>query len=148
MSTPFTPSFLPPSLPPHPFPQSTLVCMVTLKELKHCPGHYHCMTDRGGCRDISQFKCLTSLMTCGMVVQWAVGNKVEDPCLSSAKSYIVQVQVNIPFNKNGTLQQSHVSSNCHLLSFLRLFEGPSPRKIEKLKTLLCYFRRVTQTSKH
>lgn len=30
----------------------------------------------------------------------------------------------------------------------RLFEGSSTRKIEKLKTLLCYFRRVTQTSKH
>lgn len=30
----------------------------------------------------------------------------------------------------------------------RLFEGSSPRKIEKLKTLLCYFRKVTQTSKH
>ncbi|KAM4600011.1 poly(ADP-ribose) glycohydrolase [Fundulus diaphanus] len=30
------------------------------------------------------------------------------------------------------------------INFYRLFEGPSPRKIEKLKTLLCYFRRVTQ----
>lgn len=29
----------------------------------------------------------------------------------------------------------------------RLFEGSSPKKIEKLKTLLCYFQRVTQTSK-
>lgn len=35
----------------------------------------------------------------------------------------------------------------NLLSF-RLFEGSSPKKIEKLKTLLCYFRRVTQTSKY
>ncbi|KAG7262738.1 hypothetical protein CRUP_038257 [Coryphaenoides rupestris] len=26
-----------------------------------------------------------------------------------------------------------------------MFEGSSSRKIEKLKTLLCYFRRVTQT---
>lgn len=32
--------------------------------------------------------------------------------------------------------------------FCRLFEGSSPRKIEKLKTLFCYFRTVTQTSKH
>ncbi|XP_063347771.1 poly(ADP-ribose) glycohydrolase isoform X1 [Pelmatolapia mariae] len=32
------------------------------------------------------------------------------------------------------------------INFYRLFEGPSPRKIEKLKTLLCYFRRVTQTT--
>ncbi|XP_017287356.1 poly(ADP-ribose) glycohydrolase [Kryptolebias marmoratus] len=31
------------------------------------------------------------------------------------------------------------------INFYRLFEGSSPRKIEKLKTLLCYFRRVTQT---
>lgn len=30
------------------------------------------------------------------------------------------------------------------INFCRLFEGSSPRKIEKLKTLLCYFRRVTQ----
>lgn len=32
--------------------------------------------------------------------------------------------------------------------FFRLFEGSSQRKIEKLKTLLCYFRRVTQTSEY
>lgn len=31
--------------------------------------------------------------------------------------------------------------------YFRLFEGNSLRKIEKLKTLLCYFRRVTKTSK-
>uniref|UniRef100_A0A665VVH2 poly(ADP-ribose) glycohydrolase n=1 Tax=Echeneis naucrates TaxID=173247 RepID=A0A665VVH2_ECHNA len=31
------------------------------------------------------------------------------------------------------------------INFYRLFEGSSQRKIEKLKTLLCYFRRVTQT---
>uniref|UniRef100_A0A8C5NDY4 poly(ADP-ribose) glycohydrolase n=1 Tax=Gouania willdenowi TaxID=441366 RepID=A0A8C5NDY4_GOUWI len=31
------------------------------------------------------------------------------------------------------------------INFYRLFEGSSSRKIEKLKTLLCYFRRVTQT---
>ncbi|XP_015254109.1 PREDICTED: poly(ADP-ribose) glycohydrolase-like [Cyprinodon variegatus] len=31
------------------------------------------------------------------------------------------------------------------INFYRLFEGSSPRKIEKLKTLLCYFRRVTET---
>uniref|UniRef100_UPI0037E88877 poly(ADP-ribose) glycohydrolase n=1 Tax=Semicossyphus pulcher TaxID=241346 RepID=UPI0037E88877 len=31
------------------------------------------------------------------------------------------------------------------INFYRLFEGPSSRKIEKLKTLLCYFRRVTET---
>lgn len=36
---------------------------------------------------------------------------------------------------------------CVSLSFSRLFEGSSSRKIEKLKTLLCYFRRVTETSK-
>ncbi|CAF98668.1 unnamed protein product, partial [Tetraodon nigroviridis] len=30
------------------------------------------------------------------------------------------------------------------INFYRLFEGSSMRKIEKLKTLLCYFRRVTQ----
>ncbi|XP_036430126.1 poly(ADP-ribose) glycohydrolase isoform X3 [Colossoma macropomum] len=37
-------------------------------------------------------------------------------------------------------------SNYPEINFYRLFEGSSPRKIEKLKTLLCYFRRVT-TSK-
>lgn len=31
------------------------------------------------------------------------------------------------------------------INFYRLFEGSSPRKIEKLKTLLCYFRKVTHT---
>uniref|UniRef100_A0A673HJK5 poly(ADP-ribose) glycohydrolase n=1 Tax=Sinocyclocheilus rhinocerous TaxID=307959 RepID=A0A673HJK5_9TELE len=31
------------------------------------------------------------------------------------------------------------------ISFYRLFEGSSSRKIEKLKTLLCYFRRVTES---
>lgn len=36
---------------------------------------------------------------------------------------------------------------CVSLSFSRLFEGSSSRKIEKLKTLLCYFRRVTESSK-
>lgn len=30
------------------------------------------------------------------------------------------------------------------INFYRLFEGSSSRKIEKLKTLLCYFRRVTE----
>ncbi|KAL0964811.1 hypothetical protein UPYG_G00329300 [Umbra pygmaea] len=30
------------------------------------------------------------------------------------------------------------------INFSRLFEGPCPRKIEKLKTLLCYFKYVTQ----
>lgn len=30
------------------------------------------------------------------------------------------------------------------INFNRLFEGSSPRKIEKLKTLFCYFRRVTE----
>ncbi|XP_061087122.1 poly(ADP-ribose) glycohydrolase-like isoform X2 [Conger conger] len=30
------------------------------------------------------------------------------------------------------------------INFCRLFEGSSPRKIEKLKTLLCYFKRVTE----
>ncbi|XP_066535232.1 poly(ADP-ribose) glycohydrolase isoform X2 [Hoplias malabaricus] len=34
-------------------------------------------------------------------------------------------------------------SNYPEINFYRLFEGSSPRKIEKLKTLLCYFRRVT-----
>ncbi|XP_013860568.1 poly(ADP-ribose) glycohydrolase [Austrofundulus limnaeus] len=36
-------------------------------------------------------------------------------------------------------------SNYPEINFCRLFEGSSPRKIEKLKTLLCYFQRVTQT---
>ncbi|KAG5267057.1 hypothetical protein AALO_G00239390 [Alosa alosa] len=31
------------------------------------------------------------------------------------------------------------------INFYRLFEGSSPRKIEKLKTLLCYFLRVTES---
>ncbi|XP_073691101.1 LOW QUALITY PROTEIN: poly(ADP-ribose) glycohydrolase [Garra rufa] len=31
------------------------------------------------------------------------------------------------------------------INFYRLFEGSSSRKIEKLKTLLCYFRRVTES---
>lgn len=31
------------------------------------------------------------------------------------------------------------------INFYRLFEGSSQRKIEKLKTLLCYFRRVTES---
>ncbi|KAM6997259.1 poly(ADP-ribose) glycohydrolase [Tautogolabrus adspersus] len=31
------------------------------------------------------------------------------------------------------------------INFYRLFEGSSTRKIEKLKTLLCYFRRVSKT---
>ncbi|XP_041117049.1 poly(ADP-ribose) glycohydrolase isoform X2 [Polyodon spathula] len=35
-------------------------------------------------------------------------------------------------------------SNYPDINFHRLFEGSSPRKIEKLKTLLCYFRRVTE----
>lgn len=34
-----------------------------------------------------------------------------------------------------------------LLAFFRLFEGRSSRKPEKLKTLFCYFRRVTEKSK-
>ncbi|XP_061084581.1 poly(ADP-ribose) glycohydrolase-like [Conger conger] len=35
-------------------------------------------------------------------------------------------------------------SNYPEINFNRLFEGPSHRKTEKLKTLLCYFRRVTE----
>ncbi|XP_033886917.3 poly(ADP-ribose) glycohydrolase-like isoform X2 [Acipenser ruthenus] len=35
-------------------------------------------------------------------------------------------------------------SNYPDINFHRLFEGSSPSKIEKLKTLLCYFRRVTE----
>ncbi|KAM4624075.1 poly(ADP-ribose) glycohydrolase isoform 2-T2 [Polymixia lowei] len=35
-------------------------------------------------------------------------------------------------------------SNYPDINFCRLFEGASPRKIEKLKTLMCYFKRVTQ----
>ncbi|XP_071371738.1 poly(ADP-ribose) glycohydrolase [Centroberyx affinis] len=35
-------------------------------------------------------------------------------------------------------------SNYPEINFYRLFEGSSPKKIEKLKTLLCYFRRVTK----
>lgn len=30
----------------------------------------------------------------------------------------------------------------------RLFEGKNPRKAEKLKTLFCYFRRVTEKRKY
>ncbi|XP_034754333.1 poly(ADP-ribose) glycohydrolase [Etheostoma cragini] len=36
-------------------------------------------------------------------------------------------------------------SNYPEINFYRLFDGSSPKKIEKLRTLLCYFRRVTQT---
>lgn len=36
-------------------------------------------------------------------------------------------------------------SNYPEINFYRLFEGSSSRKIEKLKTLLCYFRRITTT---
>ncbi|XP_051946654.1 poly(ADP-ribose) glycohydrolase-like [Xyrauchen texanus] len=36
-------------------------------------------------------------------------------------------------------------SNYPEINFYRLFEGSFPRKIEKLKTLLCYFRRVTES---
>ncbi|KAM6916376.1 poly(ADP-ribose) glycohydrolase [Xenentodon cancila] len=44
-------------------------------------------------------------------------------------------------------RNSRKSEYCNYpeINFYRLFEGPSTRKIEKLKTLLCYFRRVTQT---
>lgn len=36
-------------------------------------------------------------------------------------------------------------SNFPDINFCRLFEGSNPRKIEKLKTLFCYFKRVTTT---
>ncbi|XP_054455815.1 poly(ADP-ribose) glycohydrolase [Anoplopoma fimbria] len=44
-------------------------------------------------------------------------------------------------------RNSRKSEYCNYpeINFYRLFEGSSPRKIEKLRTLLCYFRRVTQT---
>ncbi|XP_028279721.1 poly(ADP-ribose) glycohydrolase isoform X2 [Parambassis ranga] len=44
-------------------------------------------------------------------------------------------------------RNSRKSEYCNYpeINFNRFFEGSSPRKIEKLKTLLCYFRRVTQT---
>nr|XP_046257073.1 poly(ADP-ribose) glycohydrolase [Scatophagus argus]XP_046257074.1 poly(ADP-ribose) glycohydrolase [Scatophagus argus]XP_046257075.1 poly(ADP-ribose) glycohydrolase [Scatophagus argus]XP_046257076.1 poly(ADP-ribose) glycohydrolase [Scatophagus argus] len=44
-------------------------------------------------------------------------------------------------------RNSRKSEYCNYpeINFYRLFEGSSPRKIEKLKTLLCYFRRVTQS---
>uniref|UniRef100_A0A8D0APV9 poly(ADP-ribose) glycohydrolase n=1 Tax=Sander lucioperca TaxID=283035 RepID=A0A8D0APV9_SANLU len=44
-------------------------------------------------------------------------------------------------------RNSRKSEYCNYpeINFYRLFDGSSPRKIEKLKTLLCYFRRVTQT---
>lgn len=44
-------------------------------------------------------------------------------------------------------RNSRKSEYCNYpeINFYRLFEGSSPRKMEKLKTLLCYFRRVTQT---
>ncbi|XP_051769602.1 poly(ADP-ribose) glycohydrolase-like isoform X2 [Ctenopharyngodon idella] len=35
-------------------------------------------------------------------------------------------------------------SNYPDINFNRLFEGPSPKKLEKLKTLLCYFERITR----
>uniref|UniRef100_A0A3B3ZBC6 PARG catalytic Macro domain-containing protein n=1 Tax=Periophthalmus magnuspinnatus TaxID=409849 RepID=A0A3B3ZBC6_9GOBI len=43
-------------------------------------------------------------------------------------------------------RNSRKSEYCNYpeINFYRLFEGSSTRKIEKLKTLLCYFRRVTQ----
>ncbi|KAM9809269.1 poly(ADP-ribose) glycohydrolase [Syngnathus typhle] len=44
-------------------------------------------------------------------------------------------------------RNSRKSEYCNYpeINFYRLFEGSSPRKIEKLKTLFCYFRRVSQT---
>ncbi|XP_029305779.1 poly(ADP-ribose) glycohydrolase [Cottoperca gobio] len=44
-------------------------------------------------------------------------------------------------------RNSRKSEYCNYpeINFYRLFEGSSPRKIEKLRTLLCYFRKVTQT---
>ncbi|XP_068184210.1 poly(ADP-ribose) glycohydrolase isoform X2 [Antennarius striatus] len=44
-------------------------------------------------------------------------------------------------------RNSRKSEYCNYpeINFYRLFEGSSSRKIEKLKTLFCYFRRVTQT---
>uniref|UniRef100_A0A671Y427 poly(ADP-ribose) glycohydrolase n=1 Tax=Sparus aurata TaxID=8175 RepID=A0A671Y427_SPAAU len=43
-------------------------------------------------------------------------------------------------------RNSRKSEYCNYpeINFYRLFEGSSSRKIEKLKTLLCYFRRVSQ----
>lgn len=44
-------------------------------------------------------------------------------------------------------RNSRKSEYCNYpeINFYRLFEGTSTRKIEKLKTLFCYFRRVTQS---
>ncbi|XP_059215112.1 poly(ADP-ribose) glycohydrolase [Centropristis striata] len=44
-------------------------------------------------------------------------------------------------------RNSRKSEYCNYpeINFYRLFDGSSTRKIEKLRTLLCYFRRVTQT---
>ncbi|XP_062286812.1 poly(ADP-ribose) glycohydrolase isoform X2 [Scomber scombrus] len=44
-------------------------------------------------------------------------------------------------------RNSRKSEYCNYpeINFYRLFEGSSPRKIEKLKTLFCYFRKITQT---
>ncbi|XP_061546928.1 poly(ADP-ribose) glycohydrolase isoform X1 [Phycodurus eques] len=44
-------------------------------------------------------------------------------------------------------RNSRKSEYCNYpeINFNRLFEGSSLRKIEKLKTLICYFRRVSQT---
>ncbi|XP_041645505.1 poly(ADP-ribose) glycohydrolase [Cheilinus undulatus] len=44
-------------------------------------------------------------------------------------------------------RNSRKSEYCNYpeINFYRIFEGSSTRKIEKLKTLLCYFRRVTET---
>ncbi|XP_069548795.1 poly(ADP-ribose) glycohydrolase [Brachyistius frenatus] len=43
-------------------------------------------------------------------------------------------------------RNSRKSEYCNYpeINFYRLFDGSSPKKIEKLKTLLCYFRRVTE----
>uniref|UniRef100_A0A8C8DV93 poly(ADP-ribose) glycohydrolase n=1 Tax=Oryzias sinensis TaxID=183150 RepID=A0A8C8DV93_9TELE len=38
-------------------------------------------------------------------------------------------------------------SNFPDINFFRLFEGSSPKKIEKLKTLMCYFKSVTEQSR-
>ncbi|XP_061914047.1 poly(ADP-ribose) glycohydrolase-like isoform X2 [Entelurus aequoreus] len=44
-------------------------------------------------------------------------------------------------------RNSRKSEYCNYpeINFYRLFEGSSPRKIEKLKTLMCYFRRISQS---
>lgn len=66
-----------------------------------------------------------------------------------AFSFVRDVRLShVLFNKVSAPQNISCELEFPFAFCFRLFEGSSMRKIEKLKTLLCYFRRVTQTSKH